>query len=114
RRGDIYQANLSQRWTLGLETLDPTAAALALLATLSESSPAPFSAIFGAGDHAIVSASPERFLELRGRRVESRPIKGTRPRGADYEEDERLRRELLASAKDRTENVMIVDVLRND
>lgn len=65
-------------------------------------------------DHAIASASPERFFELRGRRVETRPIKGTRPRGADPALDRRLAAELLASAKDRAENVMIVDVLRND
>ena len=114
RAGDIFQANLSQRWTLPVESADPTARALALSKALALVSPAPHAAFLGAPDHAIASASPERFLELRGRRVETRPIKGTRPRGADPGEDERMRAELLASAKDRAENVMIVDVLRND
>jgi len=112
--GDLFQANLSQRWTLPLADADLAATAIALFESLDLSSPAPFAAYFGASDHAIVSASPERFLELRGTHVESRPIKGTRPRGADPAADARLQQELLASAKDRAENVMIVDVLRND
>jgi para-aminobenzoate synthetase component I len=114
RAGDIFQANLSQRWTLPVERSDPTARALALTEALAALSPAPHAAFFGAAGHAIASASPERFLELRGRRVEARPIKGTRPRDADPAEDARLAGELIASAKDRAENVMIVDVLRND
>jgi para-aminobenzoate synthetase component 1 len=124
--GDIYQANLTQRWTLPLagETgvlqtapLDDerlTNAAVALHGALDERSPAPFAAFIAAPGYAIVSASPERFLELRARRVETRPIKGTRPRGIDAAEDARLERELMASDKDRAETVMIVDVLRND
>jgi para-aminobenzoate synthetase component 1 len=114
RAGDIFQANLSQRWTLPVTPADPTARALRLSEALAALSPAPHAAFFGAPDHAIASASPERFLELRGRRVETRPIKGTRPRAADPAADARLGAELLASAKDRAENVMIVDVLRND
>ncbi len=125
-RGDIYQANLSQRWTLpltgeagalrnpALDDAQLTQAAVALHAALDERSPAPFAAFIGAPGYAIVSASPERFLELRARHVETRPIKGTRPRGADATEDARLRHELSVSEKDRAENVMIVDVLRND
>ncbi len=125
-RGDIYQANLSQRWTLPLggehgavsaTPLDPATmsrVALGLHAALADRSPAPFAAVIGAPGHTIVSASPERFLELRSGRVETRPIKGTRPRGANWAEDLRLKAELLASDKDRAENVMIVDVLRND
>ena len=116
RRGDIFQANLAQRWSVPLEPrgLPPGATARALFAALTRRSPAPFAAFLDAGDHAVASASPERFLELRGARVETRPIKGTRPRGDDPATDAALARELAASAKDRAENVMIVDVLRND
>jgi para-aminobenzoate synthetase component I len=114
RRGDIFQANLSQRWTLPLASAEPNATALELFATLADISPAPHAAYLGCGDHAIASSSPERFLVRRGTRLETRPIKGTRARDADPAEDARLRAELLASAKDRAENVMIVDVLRND
>jgi para-aminobenzoate synthetase component I len=111
-RGDIFQANLAQRWRLA----QPAALdmAPALHEALARHSAAPYAAYLHFGDHALLSASPERFLELRGEHVETRPIKGTRPRGATPEEDERLAAELLASEKDRAENVMIVDVLRND
>ena len=120
RRGDIFQANLSQRWTArvappaGADGTSTAALGRALFGALARRSPAPHAAYLDAGDHAVVSASPERFLELRGSRVETRPIKGTRPRGRTPSEDAALRRELAASAKDRAENVMIVDVLRND
>lgn len=114
RRGDLFQANLSQRWTLDVDSPSPGETAARLFAALANHSPAPWSAYLDGGDHAVASASPERFLELRGRRVQTRPIKGTRPRGMCPAEDEGLRAELLASAKDRAENVMIVDVLRND
>jgi len=112
RSGDLFQANLSQRWSL--ETPQGAPRATAVLDALAHRSPAPFSAYLECGDHAIVSASPERFLEVRGRAVRTRPIKGTRPRATEPGEDARLAAELLASAKDRAENVMIVDVLRND
>jgi para-aminobenzoate synthetase component 1 len=113
RAGDLFQANLSQRWSLESDG-DPTRLGLAIHDALCLVSPAPYSGFFAAPDHAIVSASPERFLELRDLRVETRPIKGTRPRGHDRDEDKRLRKELIESEKDRAENVMIVDVLRND
>ena len=69
---------------------------------------------FDAGRHALLSASPELFFQLNGERLITRPMKGTRPRGASLEEDERLRAALAASEKDRAENIMIVDLLRND
>jgi para-aminobenzoate synthetase component 1 len=114
RRGDLFQANLSQRWTLPHASPDPEALAFRLHRAAARRSPAPYAALLGCGDHAVVSASPERFLERRGRTVTTRPIKGTRPRHAEPAEDARLAAELMASAKDRAENVMIVDVLRND
>ncbi|HET7225889.1 MAG TPA: anthranilate synthase component I family protein, partial [Candidatus Eisenbacteria bacterium] len=114
-RGDIFQANLSQRWTLPLpEGASSARFGRALSHALARHSPAPHAAHFDAGDHAVASASPERFLALRGRMVETRPIKGTRPRHADPARDRAAARALETSAKDRAENVMIVDVLRND
>lgn len=107
--GDIYQANLSQRFSAPL--LEP---AWKLYRRLRRLNAAPFSAYLNFGDFAVASSSPERFLEVSGRHVETRPIKGTRPRSADPAEDERQRSELLASPKDRAELSMIVDLERND
>lgn len=109
--GDIFQANVSQRFQAELPAgLD----AWGLYRRLRRRNPAPFAAFLDFGEAVLASASPERFLELRDRQVETRPIKGTRPRGPTPEEDVRLGADLLASAKDRAENVMIVDLLRND
>ena len=109
--GDIFQANLTQRFRCRLpEGLTP----FALYRRLMEINPAPFAAYLNSGDTVIASASPERFLSLRNGWVETRPIKGTRPRGNTPEDDERLAAELLGSEKDNAENVMIVDLLRND
>jgi len=107
--GDIFQVNLSQRLQVNLAE-----APLDLYARLRRLNPAPFAAYLDIDDGAIASASPERFLEIRGRRVQTRPIKGTRPRGATAEQDAALARQLTASIKDRAENVMIVDLERND
>jgi len=107
--GDIYQVNLSQRLSAPLATTP-----FDLYRRLTRTNPAPFSAYFETPEAAIVSCSPERFLQVRGREVETRPIKGTRPRGETPAEDARLAAELLASEKDRAENVMIVDLERND
>jgi para-aminobenzoate synthetase component 1 len=110
RAGDIFQANLSQRFAAPWEG-DPWSLYLAL----RDHSPAPFCAYLQRDDHAVVSHSPERFLEVSAAgRVETRPIKGTRPRGRSESEDARLIAELMASEKDRAEHVMIVDLLRND
>lgn len=107
--GDCFQVNIAQRLMTpaGRTPLD-------LYERLRTRNPAPFAGYFDLGDHVILSASPERFLRVESGEVETRPIKGTRPRGKIPEEDERLARELCASAKDRAENVMIVDLLRND
>jgi para-aminobenzoate synthetase component 1 len=108
--GDVFQVNLSQRLLAPL-----TGHPLELYGRLRKSNPAPFACYFDAGDFQIVSASPERFLKVSpGGEVVTKPIKGTRPRGATPEEDAALVRELVASPKDRAENVMIVDLLRND
>jgi para-aminobenzoate synthetase component 1 len=107
--GDIYQVNLSQRFATPYPA-DP----LPLYYRLREASPAPFAAFMRSGDVAVLSSSPERFLRVAGRRVETRPIKGTRPRGQTPAEDRRLAQELWESPKDHAELVMIVDLERND
>ena len=113
--GDIYQANFTQQFSCQLSAgLSPES----VFWRLRRDHPAPFAAFIRRRADMVVSASPERFLRVEmegdGRRVEAWPIKGTRPRGASRLEDERLRAELRASEKDRAENVMIVDLLRND
>ena len=109
--GDIFQANLSQRFQARLAT-----APFDLYRRLRRRNPAPFAAYLDFGELAVMSASPERFLLLdeKGRHVETRPIKGTRPRGLGPMHDAALGRALAESDKDRAENVMIVDLLRND
>ncbi len=112
--GEIFQANVARSWR---GRLRPGVQPIDLLARLAADSPAPFAAYFSLPGRAVVSNSPERFVQVRpeaGLTVESRPIKGTRPRGADPAEDEALRRELVGCEKDRAENLMIVDLMRND
>jgi para-aminobenzoate synthetase component 1 len=114
--GDIYQANITQRFQAplpaGFESGGP--GRLALYDALRRYNPATFAAFLDFGETAILSCSPERYLKVAGRRIETRPIKGTRPRGAGPGEDAALAAELRASEKDRAENLMIVDLLRND
>ncbi|MFH0919614.1 MAG: aminodeoxychorismate synthase component I [Fibrobacterota bacterium] len=107
--GDIYQANLSQAFSFDLNCTPE-----ALYAHLRARTPAPFSAFINYGGRVIASCSPERFLQLRNGLAETRPIKGTRPRGKDAAEDAAHRHELFASRKDRAELTMIVDLERND
>ena len=109
--GDIYQANITQRFRA---KLPPGFDRLALYQALRTRNPATFGAYLDFGETIILSSSPERFLKVADGRVETRPIKGTRPRGRGPAEDSALAAELLASAKDRAENLMIVDLLRND
>ncbi|MFQ6019339.1 MAG: aminodeoxychorismate synthase component I [Dehalococcoidia bacterium] len=110
-RGDIYQVNLSQRFQLPLAD-----SPFDVYLRLRRMNPAPFAAYINLPEVQLLSASPERFLHFQpgSRRVETRPIKGTRPRGRTAREDRELAAELLGSEKDRAENVMIVDLERND
>ncbi len=107
--GDIFQVNLAQR--LLYPAIDD---AVELYLRLRQRNRAPFAGFFDLGDFQIASASPERFLQLKSDCVEARPIKGTRPRRRQPEADLFAGDELIASEKDRAENVMIVDLLRND
>jgi para-aminobenzoate synthetase component 1 len=109
RAGDIYQVNLSQRLAAPLP-----ASSWEFFARLSAVSPAPFAAFLDCGEFQLASSSPELFLRLSGRQVRTRPIKGTRPRSQDADEDARLSHELQTSAKENAELVMITDLLRND
>lgn len=120
RAGDIYQANLSHRFTMNLGDLrrsgDPRNQALgpALYGRLREVNPSPFSALLEFENVSLVSSSPERLVRLQGRRVDTRPIAGTRPRGRNISEDRRLAEELLTNTKERAEHLMLVDLERND
>lgn len=107
--GDIYQVNFSQRF----ET-DFSGSPYAMFSRLFSAAPAAFYAYINAGDHFIVSTSPERFLLQKGPEVESRPIKGTRPRGENVLQDQAMAEELQSSPKDDAELSMIVDLMRND
>ncbi|MGE3873744.1 MAG: aminodeoxychorismate synthase component I [Parvibaculaceae bacterium] len=109
--GDIFQANVSQRFSA---TLPANFNPLSHYLALRESNPATFGAFLDYGAVKIASSSPERLIGFDGTTAEARPIKGTRRRDADAGIDAELKAELLASRKDRAENVMIVDLLRND
>ncbi|MBM4275146.1 MAG: aminodeoxychorismate synthase component I [Deltaproteobacteria bacterium] len=109
KNGDVYQVNLSQRFSFPLN-----GEAYRLFLNLFGLNPAPFYAYLNCGDFQILSTSMERFLFQQGDYLETRPIKGTRPRGRTPEEDLVLRRELVGSLKDDAELSMIVDLLRND
>ena len=109
--GDIFQANLSRRFSADLPAdFDAFADYYQRRQTMG----APFGVWFNGGDYQLASFSPERFLSVQDGHVTTCPIKGTRPRGATADEDERLRDALLTSEKDRAENAMIADLLRND
>jgi para-aminobenzoate synthetase component 1 len=108
--GDIFQANLSQRFEAPTDE-----SAWSFYARLRKRNAAPFAAFVDFPEVVVVSASPERFLHVDARgHVETRPIKGTRPRGFGPEHDAALGQALAESAKDRAENLMIVDLMRND
>ncbi|MBI3616859.1 MAG: anthranilate synthase component I family protein [Candidatus Omnitrophica bacterium] len=110
--GDIYQLNLSQRFTYDTagENVDP----LEICRFLRQLSPVSCGGYFAAGALKLISNSPEMFLRLRGRSVQTRPMKGTRPRAFELADDRRLRNEIEQSAKDKAELLMITDLERND
>ncbi|WP_051881952.1 anthranilate synthase component I family protein [Parvularcula oceani] len=112
RRGDIFQANLSRRSSARFPARDRLAETL--FARLTAGGAADYAAFLSLPEGAILSASPELFLRVEGDRVAAEPIKGTRPRGRTENEDRALAAALLADEKDRAENVMIADLLRND
>ncbi|MGK6351344.1 anthranilate synthase component I family protein [Parapedobacter sp. DT-150] len=110
RKGDIYEVNLCQEFFAERVSLNP----LEAYRRLNEVSPTPFSCFFKFGQKYIISASPERFLSKNGDTLLSQPIKGTAPRGKNAEEDEQLKTALAGSPKEISENIMIVDLVRND
>lgn len=112
--GDCYQVNLAQRFSASVQ-----GDSWQMYKKLRQASPAPFMAYMQLplnerDSFQVLSNSPERFLQTTGKHVETRPIKGTRPRSSDPQQDMAYSKELLTSAKDKAENVMIVDLLRND
>jgi anthranilate synthase component 1 len=109
--GDIYQANLSRRWSAPVGV---TAEPAALYERLRTANPAPFAAWARLPGLELMSSSPERLLHIEGRRVETRPIAGTRARSRDPQREGAELRELQASVKERAEHVMLIDLERND
>lgn len=110
RAGDVFQVNLSRRWSARFAAaLDPAA----LYAQLRRANPAPFAGLFASHGRAVVSSSPERLVSVRGDVVETRPIAGTRPRAPGDDEAARIR-ELVGHPKERAEHVMLIDLERND
>jgi anthranilate synthase component 1 len=109
--GDVYQANLSRGWQArASRPVDPVAIYQRLRAT----NPSPFAALLRDGGFSLLSSSPERLMSIRGNTVSTRPIAGTRPRGATAEADAALVKSLLDNEKERAEHVMLIDLERND
>ncbi len=109
--GDLYQTNLSRCWIAGLERgWDP----LLLFSLLREANPAPFAAFFQTETWTLVSASPERLVQVKDGIISTRPIAGTRPRGTDKKQDDVLIKELLNTPKEQAEHIMLIDLERND
>lgn len=111
-QGDIYQVNLSQKFSIPIGAAQY--APLDLYHRLTNNSPVPFGCFLDGEDFALVSNSPERFLRLKDKILQTRPMKGTAKRGANYEEDESNKSHLILSAKEQAELLMITDLLRND
>ncbi|MDX1697302.1 MAG: aminodeoxychorismate synthase component I [Thiohalobacterales bacterium] len=109
--GDVFQVNLSRAWEI---QLSHDADAAALYASLGYHNPAPFSGLVHWQDTSIISSSPERLVRVRGDRVETRPIAGTRPRSRSQTRDTAYSDELLSHPKERAEHIMLIDLERND
>lgn len=109
--GDIFQANLSRRWSA---QLDPSTTYIDVYEQLRQSNPAPFSGLAKVGDASICSSSPERLIKCQGDRLDMRPIAGTRPRGETSARDSGHSTELLQHPKERAEHLMLLDLIRND
>ncbi len=115
--GDLYQANLSHRFSVTSPGFAPDsrlASELQAYARLRAMNPSPFCGLLRFGGTSFISTSPERLVRLTGRQADTRPIAGTRPRGRDAADDQRLMEELRASEKERAEHLMLVDLERND
>jgi len=110
QKGDVYEVNFCQEFFAEGASINP----YGLYRQLNTLSPTPFSCFYRNDDKYLLCASPERFLKKEGSRLTSQPIKGTAPRHPDAAKDEELKRTLLASAKEQQENIMIVDLVRND
>lgn len=110
RRGDIYEVNFCQEFYAENVVLDPVSA----FSELNRISPTPFANFFKSGNQYIISATPERFLSKKGNKLISQPIKGTARRSSDPQEDKQIKSELRNNSKEQAENVMIVDLVRND
>ncbi len=110
KAGDIFQANLSQRVSADIGSVKPWQ----VYKVLSSINPSPFAGYMNMGNYHIASSSPERLVRVKGNIVDTRPIAGTRPRGADEEGDRRMRTDLLLNEKERAEHIMLIDLERND
>ncbi|MFH1288340.1 MAG: anthranilate synthase component I family protein [bacterium] len=110
KNGDIYQANLSQRFKAKVKKICP----FSLYQKLRKINPSPFACFLNFPDIKIISSSPERLIKLSGKIVETRPIAGTRPRGKDKIGDKKMEKELILNEKERAEHIMLVDLERND
>lgn len=111
RSGDIYQANLSRQYTC---RLSQGSRAADVMCRLMKANPSPFAGFLQVNDYAITSSSPERLLSIHDGWVETRPIAGTRPRGATKEADQALVEELINTPKEQAEHIMLIDLERND
>ena len=109
--GDVFQVNLSRQWQCELTENVSNAS---LFWRLSQTNPGPYNALVSLGDNAIISSSPERLIEVRNHKIQTRPIAGTRPRSENIDMDEALSDELMSHTKERAEHIMLIDLERND